>query len=119
MNKLVLGVDVGGTKIAAAVVTGEGKVISRGSSPTSAQAGPQVVIDNIFATIDGVVSSSNVVLSQLSGIGIAAAGIIDSENGKVIFSPNLPGWHEVPLREVVHQRFNIPTYLGNDAVWLL
>ncbi len=114
-EKLILGVDVGGTKIAAAVVTEEGKVISRGYSPTSAQAGPQVVIDSIFATIDRALSSSNVGLSQLCGIGIAAAGIIDSENGKVIFSPNLPGWHEVPLGDAVRQRFNVSTYLGNDA----
>lgn len=114
-EKLVLGVDVGGTKIAAAVVTDEGKVVSRGYGSTSAQAGPQVVIDNIFATIDRTISSSNVVLSQLSGIGIAAAGIIDSKKGKVIFSPNLPGWHEVPLGDAVHQRFNVSTYLGNDA----
>ncbi len=114
-EKLVLGVDVGGTKIAAAVITGEGKVISRDYSPTSAQAGPQVVIDNILATIDRAISSSNVGLSQLCGIGIAAAGIIDSENGKVIFSPNLPGWHEVPLGDAVQQRFNVSTYLGNDA----
>lgn len=114
-EKLILGVDVGGTKIAAAVVTDEGKVISRSYVSTSAQAGPQVVIDNIFATIDKTISSSDVVLSQLSGIGIAAAGIIDSENGKVIFSPNLPGWHEVPLEDAVRQRFNVSTYLGNDA----
>jgi len=114
-EKLVLGVDIGGTKIAAAVVTEEGKVISRDYSPTSAQAGLQVVIDSIFTTIDRAISSSNVGLSQLCGIGIAAAGIIDSENGKVIFSPNLPGWHEVPLGDAVHQRFNVSTYLGNDA----
>ena len=114
-EKLILGVDVGGTKIAAAVVTDEGKVISRGYGSTSAQAGPQVVIDNIFATIDRTISSSNVGLFQLSGIGIAAAGIIDSKKGKVIFSPNLPGCHEVPLGDAVHQRFNVSTYLGNDA----
>jgi glucokinase len=114
-EKLILGVDVGGTKIAAAVVTDEGKIISRGYGSTSAQAGPQVVIDNIFHTINRAISSSNVVLSQLSGIGIAAAGIIDSKKGKVIFSPNLPGWHEVPLGDAVHQRFNVSTYLGNDA----
>lgn len=114
-EKLILGVDVGGTKIAAAVITDEGKVVSRDYGSTPAQAGPQVVIDNIFATIDRTISSSNVVLSQLSGIGIAAAGIIDSRKGKVIFSPNLPGWHEVPLGDAVRQRFNVSTYLGNDA----
>jgi glucokinase len=114
-GELILGVDIGGTKIAAAVVTDRGEIIARGYNSTSAQAGPDVVIDNIFATIDKAISSSNVVLSQLSGIGIAAAGIIDSDNGKVISSPNLPGWHEVPLKDIIQRRFNIPTYLGNDA----
>jgi len=49
------------------------------------------------------------------GIGIAAAGIIDSDKGRVISSPNLPGWHEVPLRDAIEQRFGIPVHLGNDA----
>lgn len=115
IEKLILGVDIGGTKIAAAIVTEEGKITARGSGPTSAQAGPETVIDNIFAIIDKVISSANVAPRQLSCIGIAAAGIIDSENGKVIFSPHLPGWREVPLRDIVHKRFNIPAFLGNDA----
>ena len=114
-QKLILGVDLGGTKIAAALATTQGEIVARGRRPTPAQAGPDAVINSVCATINEVLSAKELQPSRLSGIGIAAAGIIDSANGKVIFSPNLPGWHEVPLREAIEQRFGIPAYLGNDA----
>ena len=90
-KKLILGVDLGGTKIATVVATARGEILSRGYSPTPAQAGPDAVISSIFTTIEKTVSSGSVEPSQLLGIGIAAAGIIDHDNGKVVFSPNLPG----------------------------
>jgi len=114
-QKLILGVDIGGTKIATALVTAQGEIVVRGHSPTLAQAGPDAVISSVFTTIEETMASGKIDSSRLLGIGIAAAGIIDSDNGKVIFSPNLPDWHEVPLGNIVQQRFGIPTYLGNDA----
>ena len=114
-NKFILGVDVGGSKIAAAVATTQGKILARGYNPTSAQAGPNIVINRILVTMEETLSRSKVDAAQLSGIGIGVAGIIDSENGKVIFSPNLPGWRELPLKDIVQQHFGILTYLANDA----
>jgi glucokinase len=114
-RKLILGVDLGGTKIAAAIATTQGQIVARGRSPTPAQAGPDAVINSICTTINEVLAAKELRSSQLSGIGIAAAGVIDSANGKVIFSPNLPSFHEVPLQKTIEQQFSIPTYLGNDA----
>ncbi len=114
-SKLILGVDVGGTKIATALATTQGQVIARGYAPTPSQAGPGAVIKSICATIDETLKKMPVDSSQLLGMGIAAAGNIDSANGKVIFSPNLPGWRDVPLGDIIEQHFGIPTYLGNDA----
>jgi len=114
-QKFILGVDLGGTKIAAALATTRGEILARGRSPTHAQTGPDAVIESICATINEVLSAKALEPSLLLGIGIAAAGVIDSVNGKVIFSPNLPGWHEVPLRDAIEQQFGIPAYLGNDA----
>ncbi len=114
-KELILGVDLGGTKIATAIATAHGEILSRGYSPTPTQSGPDAVISSIFTTIEKNLSSSKVELSQLLGIGIAAAGIIDPDKGRVIFSPNLPGWNEVPLRDAVERKFGVSTYLGNDA----
>jgi glucokinase len=114
-GKLILGVDLGGTKIATALATAQGEIIAREYSPTPAQSGPDAVIDSMLTAIEKTISAGKLKPSQLLGVGIGAAGIIDSDNGKVIFSPNLPGWHEVPLRDAIQQRFGIPAYMGNDA----
>lgn len=114
-RKFILGIDLGGSKIAAAIATTRGEILERGLSPTPAQAGPDAVIESICATISELLSAKELEPSQFLGIGIAAAGIIDSANGKVIFSPNLPGWHDVPLIDAVEQRFGISACLGNDA----
>lgn len=113
-KELILGVDLGGTKIATALATVQGKVLARGYSLVPAQTNPDAVIDSIFATIEETISAGES-KPQLLGIGVAAAGIVDSDAGKVVFSPNLPGWHNVPLRDVVQQKFGISTCLGNDA----
>ncbi|GAI51384.1 unnamed protein product, partial [marine sediment metagenome] len=60
-------------------------------------------------------SSGKVRLSQLLGIGVAAAGIIDSDKGMIITSPNIPDLREVPLKHAVEQTFGVPTCVGNDA----
>jgi len=114
-QKLILGVDIGGTKIATALATACGEIVAPGRNPTHAQAGPDAVVSNVLSTIEETMASGKVDSSQLLGIGIAVAGIIDTDNGEVISSPNLPGWHEVPLGSIVQQRFGIPAYLGNDA----
>ena len=114
-QKLILGVDLGGTKIAAALATAEGEILTRGYCPTLGEAESQAVISSILRTIEETTSSGKVCLSQLLGIGIAAAGIIDSDKGMIITSPNIPNLREVPLKHAVEQRFGIPTYVGNDA----
>jgi len=114
-RKLILGLDIGGTKIATALATAQGEIRARGYSPTLAQAGPEAVTNSILAAIDETMCSGKIESSQLLGIGLAVAGAIDSDSGRVIFSPNIPGWCEVSLGELIEQRFGVPTYLGNDA----
>ena len=114
-KELILGLDLGGTKIATALATAQGEILARGYSPTPAQDGPDVAVDSIFTTIEKTISARKLKASQLLGIGIAAAGLVDGDKGEVISSPNLPRWREVPLRGIIEQRFEVPTYLGNDA----
>lgn len=114
-RKLILGVDLGGTKIATALATAEGEILTRGYCPTLGEAGSQDIIGSILRTIEETMSLGKVRVSQLLGIGIAAAGIIDSDKGMIITSPNIPNLREVPLKHAVEQRFGIPTYVGNDA----
>ena len=111
----VLAIDLGGTKIASAIVSPEGRVLARDYRLTLADEGVEPVIARILSAVEHLLKKGAVSLSQLDSISIASAGAIDSERGLVTASPNLPGWHNVPLRDIVGERFGVSTFLVNDA----
>ena len=99
----VLAIDLGGTKIFAAIISNKGQVVANEYYLTLADEGPESVINRIFSAIDHLLSQKNINLSQLGGISIAAAGAIDFEKGLITSSPKLPDWHDVPLRDIVKE----------------
>jgi len=111
----VLAIDLGGTKIFAVIISSKGQVMAREYCLTLADEGPEAVINRIFSAIDHLLSQRNINLSQLGSISIAAAGAIDFEKGLVTSSPNLPGWHDVSLRDIVKKKYKVNTFLINDA----
>ena len=111
----VLAVDLGGTKITAAIISDEGQMIAREYCPTLADEGQQAVINRILLAIDHLLSQGNVGSSQLDSISIAAAGAINFEKGLITLSPNLPGWYDIPLRDIVKEKYGVNTFLINDA----
>ncbi len=113
--KPVLAADIGGTKILAALITKEGKVMARERRPTLASEGPKAVINQLFATLDALLSAQKITPSRLHSISIACAGGIDAARGVVTKSPNLPGWIDVPLRDAVKDRYKVKTILLNDS----
>jgi glucokinase len=111
----ILAVDIGGTKIITAIISDNGQVVATDRCPTPADEGVQAVIGRLFTAIDGLLNLNNMEASQLGGIGVAVAGAIDSGRGLITFSPNLPGWRDVPLGEIVQQRYRVDAFLVNDA----
>ncbi len=114
-SQFVVGVDLGGTKIAVGLFTSEGKLTSQNLQPTDAQEGPQAVIENLCQAIFHLISQAGIGFPQIKGIGVAAAGAIDTHNGVVTLSPNLPGWRNIPLRKILKDSLGVPVYLTNDA----
>jgi glucokinase len=112
-EKPVLAVDLGGTKIIAAIISS--KVVAKEYQLTLADEGPQSVIKRILSMIDHLLGLRNLNPSQLDSIGIAAAGAIDAEKGLVTLSPNLPGWCDIPLRDLVREKYGVNTFLLNDT----
>jgi glucokinase len=105
-----IGVDVGGTKIAAARVEPDGSVSRRFRTETRAAEGPDRVIERICQGIECVMGEEAV-----DGIGIACPGPLDSRSGVVLSPPNLPGWERIPLKERLEDRFQVPVCMENDA----
>ena len=111
----VLAIDMGGTKIRTAIISNKGQIIVKEDCLTLADEGLEAVTGRILSGIDRLLNLRNIDLSQLHSISIAAAGAIDFEKGLITSSPNLPGWHDVPLRDIVRSKYRVDTFLINDA----
>ncbi len=114
MADWIAGIDIGGTKIAAGLVDANGKLSRRLSIPTQAEQGAETSLQQVFAAIEQILSqcpSGDRVL----GVGLGAPGPVQMATGRVINPPNLPGWHEVPLKKLVEDRSSLPARLDNDA----
>ena len=111
----VLTVDLGGTKIMTAVVLPDGRLLSHNYCLTMADRGPEVVIDRILSALNGAMAQAQLKTSELIGLGVAAAGILDTKKGIVTTSPNFPHWHDVQLGDILTEKLGIVTYIINDA----
>jgi glucokinase len=114
-DRPVVAVDLGGTKIAAALVAPSGQILDRARTPTIAAEGPGPVIERVWAIIDRILERAGLTPVDTAGICIAEAGPIDMERGIVSTSPNLPGWESVPLRSIIRDKYAVRSFLINDA----
>jgi glucokinase len=111
---LVIGLDIGGTKLAGGVLNAEARLLARRERPTRAEEGADVSLGQVYELLAELVAQARG-LGSLAGIGICAPGPLDPETG-VIFNPtNMPGWVNVPLAEEATRRFGLPCRVENDA----
>jgi glucokinase len=107
---VVVGVDIGGTKVLAGVVDSEGRVARTALRTTP---GRRVVTSQVEdALVDAIVDAAGG--APLAGAGVAAAGFVDSAGERVMFAPHLP-WQGEPLKELLEARLGCPVGLDNDA----
>lgn len=111
----LLGVDLGGTKILAGVFDAKFNLKGATKLSTKADRGVEAVIDRIARCVNDAVDECDLSLKQFRGLGIGAPGAVDSESGRVIFAPNLPGWKDIPLKKELEKRLGIPVFAGNDC----
>ena len=115
-NHLVIGMDVGGTGLKAAVIDRQGKVFIKEQRPTQRERGPEAVIASIldFASDLAKSASSPSGAGRVAAAGVAVPGLIDEENGVALMSVNL-GWKDVPLRQLLEERLGVPAVVGHDV----
>ncbi|MFY9174520.1 MAG: ROK family protein [Peptococcia bacterium] len=115
MPKYAVGVDLGGTNVRAVLVNEMGQVCSYSRELTKSQEGPDGVIAQITALVRLVIKEAGVTNSQVQGLGIGLPGVIDSNKGVAITLPNLKGWRDVPVGELLEDLLQLPVYCENDA----
>lgn len=111
----VLGVDIGGTKIAAALIGENGQIIARNEVPSDAT-DKEKMFGQVVKSIEGVLSATNTPIEEVQSMGVGVAGKVDSKNGIAVYQNNLP-WENFPLRNRLQQAFEIDQItIDNDVV---
>ncbi|MBU0491210.1 MAG: ROK family protein [Chloroflexi bacterium] len=111
----VVGVDLGGTKVLAAVVDDKGNVVSEAKRRTKGRLGPDAVIERVARTVQDAVDEAGVPIKRVLAVGMVAPGPLDTEAGVVHFTPNLPGWQDVPVARSLSDALKMPVFLENDV----
>jgi glucokinase len=114
-KNFTLGVDVGGTKIAAGLVNTQGTILYQTRVPMPAREDAAAGFAALAAAINAVFAAQPQARSALTGIGICAPGPLDPFRGIVLNPPNLPCWHNFPLAAEVQRAFHVCAKIDNDA----
>ena len=113
MNQHFLIVDVGGTKILAAVLNGEGKILTRCKLKTD-RADKQTLLDQIDQAMNSALEESRLARADIKGVALGVPGIVNSKTGFVVFTPNTP-LTQTPLAEQLSAKWDCPVIVGNDV----
>ncbi|MDR2618886.1 MAG: ROK family protein [Treponema sp.] len=109
-EKIVIGIDIGGTKTAVSAGNESGKILEKKAFPTDR---------NLKAALDNIFKEAEVLAGKYGGrtaaLGVSCGGPLDSGKGVIQSPPNLPGWDDVPIIEMLTKRFSLPAFIENDA----
>jgi glucokinase len=112
--KRVIGVDIGGTKVAAGLVDESGAITGEHRCPMAANGTPADGLAAVRTAIDALLENAPGTL-ELGGIGICSPGPLDPKTGVVVNPPNLPCWRNFPLLDEIANIYNVPIKVDNDA----
>ena len=112
---LYLGIDLGGTNIAAGIVDDKGKIIRQGSTPTIATRPIDEIVKDMGELCLNLVKEEGLTLDDITAVGLGCPGTVDNKNGIITYSNNIP-MQNVPMRKMLEEYFpNKPINLENDA----
>ncbi len=119
----VVGVDLGGTNVRAAVVTPDERIIGQSREPSDAKTGAARVVAAVAHTVRQAVSEAGITLKDVGAVGMAVPGHIDAKTGVIHWSPNFGEtvngqfmiFLEVPFTAPVSEALGVPVFAGNDA----
>lgn len=101
----IVGIDIGGTKIAAALMSTDGKIIQKSEVPSDAT-DKEKMFQQVVKSIEEVLGTSQVRIEEVQGMGVGVAGKVDRKNGIAVYQNNLP-WQDFPLKARLKEYFSI------------
>lgn len=103
-KKYAIGIDLGGTNLRVALVSGDGRIIRKIKTPTSEE-----ILDSIFKATGDLFSD------DIEGIGLGIAGIVDRKSGRILISPNLHFIEKIDIVNEIKGKFGVPVFIENDT----
>ncbi len=113
-QEYVVGIDLGGTKIYAAVVDAKGRILGSGRKRTKAELGFEVVLERMAACVKEAVEQSGIDYDNILAIGVGSPGPLDLKKGCIIETPNLK-WQDAPLKAGLKNILKRPVSIDNDG----
>jgi len=114
----VLAVDIGGTKVATAVISSDGEILRTSTAPTIL-GDPAKLVDQIVSMLGANLAIIGRRTSGVLGLGVGVPAVIDAEHKIILWAPNLPGCENFSLHDALAQRLDLPVrieYDGHTAV---
>lgn len=112
---VAIGIDLGGTNLKAAIVDQQAKIVKVQSRPTPDTHGVKDIVNEIVNLVETLKSEASIQPSDLQGVGIGTPGPLDIKNGRIVRSVNFPDFQDVPLRDLIQKKLNVPVFLDNDG----
>ena len=109
-----IGIDIGGTRLRAALVDRAGTLLARAETPTLAGEGPAAVIAQIARPVEQV--GQGATGEGIAGAGVSSPGPIDTVRGLALGVPTLKGWNGVPIADMIAEALDLPVTLENDGI---
>ncbi|MDZ7289881.1 MAG: ROK family protein [candidate division KSB1 bacterium] len=114
-RQVVLGVDFGATNLKALLLDKDGQVYQRFIERSEPERGPEATLQRIVDLVKRARKESDSADLELTGVGIGACGPVNHAKGEIVESPVLPGWKNVPVRDIIKETIELPVHLDNDA----
>ena len=112
MSNWVVGIDLGASKVALSLVSPADELIASRRFQTNALSGPTSVVERITQAISAMTREAHV---RIGAVGVCSPGPVDHVTGVIIEPPNLPGWRDVPFRQMLENALGLPVCLEHDA----
>jgi glucokinase len=115
MDRVVIGVDLGGTNTRMALIGRDGEVLDKQKEETLAAEGHEAVIAKLIRNIYRQRANAGRAGREVAAVGVGAPGVIHEQTGVVVKSPNFPDWNNLPLKKTLEEELKLPVFVENDA----